>query len=128
MVCIAALNVAVQTPDGLHRLYQHDSTWYAVARGIIDFQIDYRVVWSDGSVRWVANRGQVHRGKSHEGTGLGLSISHGIIKEHGGRITLATSEGEGSTFTIALPLVPSTKSSPVGSGVYTGATSVARSS
>jgi two-component system NtrC family sensor kinase len=38
-----------------------------------------------------------------EGTGLGLSISQGIVKEHGGRITLTTREGEGATFTIQLP-------------------------
>jgi two-component system, NtrC family, sensor kinase len=38
-----------------------------------------------------------------EGTGLGLSISQGIVKEHGGRITLSTREGEGATFTIQLP-------------------------
>ncbi|HSB55103.1 MAG TPA: ATP-binding protein, partial [Gemmatimonadales bacterium] len=38
-----------------------------------------------------------------QGTGLGLSISQGIVKEHGGRITLATRFGAGSTFTIELP-------------------------
>jgi PAS domain S-box-containing protein len=38
-----------------------------------------------------------------EGTGLGLSISQGIVKEHGGRITLATRLGEGATFTLELP-------------------------
>ena len=38
-----------------------------------------------------------------EGTGLGLSISQGIVKEHGGRITLTTSEGRGATFTVELP-------------------------
>src|SRR5262249_10408134 len=27
-----------------------------------DFQVDYRVVWPDGSVHWIANRAQVHRG------------------------------------------------------------------
>ena len=26
-----------------------------------DVQMDYRVVWPDGSVHWVANRAQVHR-------------------------------------------------------------------
>jgi two-component system NtrC family sensor kinase len=38
-----------------------------------------------------------------QGTGLGLSICQGIVKEHGGRIILATREGAGSSFTIELP-------------------------
>ena len=38
-----------------------------------------------------------------QGTGLGLSISQGIVKEHGGRITLATRFGAGCTFTVELP-------------------------
>lgn len=38
-----------------------------------------------------------------EGTGLGLSISQGIVKEHGGRIMLATAPGKGATFTVELP-------------------------
>ena len=40
----------------------------------------------------------------HEGTGLGISISQGIVKEHGGRITLATAPGAGATFTVHLPI------------------------
>lgn len=38
------------------------------------------------------------------GTGLGLSVSSGIIQEHGGRIDVDSTLGEGTTFTIALPL------------------------
>jgi two-component system, NtrC family, sensor kinase len=39
-----------------------------------------------------------------QGTGLGLSVSHGIIKKHGGWITVVSSPGKGSTFTITLPM------------------------
>src|SRR2546426_4392122 len=39
-----------------------------------------------------------------EGTGLGLSICQGIMKEHGGRITLDTRPGAGATFTLELPI------------------------
>jgi two-component system NtrC family sensor kinase len=37
-----------------------------------------------------------------EGTGLGLSICQGIVKEHGGRITLESSPGAGALFTVEL--------------------------
>jgi two-component system NtrC family sensor kinase len=38
-----------------------------------------------------------------EGTGLGLPISQGIVREHGGRITLSTEAGAGATFTVYIP-------------------------
>jgi two-component system NtrC family sensor kinase len=38
-----------------------------------------------------------------EGTGLGLSICQGIVKEHGGSITLDTAPGQGATFRVELP-------------------------
>jgi two-component system, NtrC family, sensor kinase len=41
--------------------------------------------------------------KEGEGTGLGLSICQGIVKEHGGRMTLDARPGAGVTFTVELP-------------------------
>lgn len=37
------------------------------------------------------------------GIGLGLAITERIVKEHGGEITVASSWGEGTTFTMVLP-------------------------
>jgi PAS domain S-box-containing protein len=41
-----------------------------------------------------------------QGTGLGLSISYGIVREHGGMIEVDSKLGEGSHFTIHLPVAP----------------------
>ncbi|KPJ77565.1 MAG: hypothetical protein AMJ54_07580 [Deltaproteobacteria bacterium SG8_13] len=44
-----------------------------------------------------------------EGTGLGLSVSYGIIKNHGGEILVESRAGKGSTFTILLPVMASSR-------------------
>jgi two-component system NtrC family sensor kinase len=38
-----------------------------------------------------------------EGTGLGLSICQGIVKEHGGRLTLVPTQRRGAVFQVELP-------------------------
>ena len=43
------------------------------------------------------------------GTGLGLAIVKHVCANHGGECTVWSVEGEGSTFTLRLPLAPVTR-------------------
>ncbi len=42
--------------------------------------------------------------KENRGTGLGLTVSHGIVQHHGGKMTVKSQPGQGTEFTICLPL------------------------
>lgn len=39
-----------------------------------------------------------------KGTGLGLAVCYGIITDHGGRVSVRSNPGKGTTFTILLPV------------------------
>jgi two-component system sensor histidine kinase BaeS len=51
-------------------------------------------------------RADTARGRGTGGNGLGLAIARQIVLDHRGRIEVRSRLGEGSTFTVTLPLVP----------------------
>ena len=60
--------------------------------------------------------GRASAGRTVEGSGLGLAIVEAIARGHGGRVTLRSSLGAGSQFTLMLPeggLSPEPAETPV---------------
>ncbi len=53
-------------------------------------------------------RVDVARSRERGGTGLGLSIVRNAVERHGGRIRVDSLLGEGTTFTVRLPVEPAT--------------------
>ncbi|MGA2583716.1 MAG: ATP-binding protein [Tepidisphaeraceae bacterium] len=53
-----------------------------------------------------------HSTKGNRGTGLGLAVAKKIVEEHEGSISVKSREGEGSTFTIRLPVYAEKLSDP----------------
>ncbi|MBX7145145.1 MAG: response regulator [Oligoflexia bacterium] len=49
-------------------------------------------------------RGEDTYSKSQEGTGIGLNLTRKLIELNGGRIEVESNEGQGSTFSILMPL------------------------
>lgn len=91
---------------------------YSPAGGVIDFALQANgkhaiiSVHDDGIGIAPEDQARVfepfHRGGNADnipGTGLGLAIVHEAIKAHGGTITLQSALGQGTTFTITLPMI-----------------------
>jgi signal transduction histidine kinase len=47
---------------------------------------------------------RLHSKEAFEGTGIGLAIVKKIVEKHNGIITVSSREGEGTTFTLVLPI------------------------
>ena len=43
-------------------------------------------------------------GRTHEGTGIGLALVEELVKLHGGTVAVRSTPGQGSTFTVSIPL------------------------
>ena len=46
-------------------------------------------------------------GETHAGSGLGLAIARGFVEANGGRISVESTSGQGTTFVVELPVTPS---------------------
>jgi CheY-like chemotaxis protein/anti-sigma regulatory factor (Ser/Thr protein kinase) len=64
--------------------------------------------------------------KGVQSTGLGMSISYGIINRHQGTIVVDSVEGEGTTFTITLPILADAREKRDTGGAMTGRKEKAR--
>jgi two-component system sensor histidine kinase PilS (NtrC family) len=68
----------------------------------------YVIRWSDHGIgmqpQQIQEIFQPFRAFRRGGTGLGLSVVYSIVSDHNGSIKVASQPGEGSTFTIRLPL------------------------
>jgi light-regulated signal transduction histidine kinase (bacteriophytochrome) len=72
-----------------------------------------RIVISDNGIGFdekYANRifgvfQRLHSRNKYQGTGMGLAIARRIAERHMGNITVKSQEGEGSTFTVTLPIM-----------------------
>ncbi len=56
--------------------------------------------------------------KGNDGTGLGLSVVYGIVEQHGGGVSVESTPGSGSSFSVYLPAVCSVVSEDVRSATH----------
>ncbi len=60
------------------------------------------------------------RTRRFEGAGMGLTIVQGLVKLFGGTVDVASTVGEGTTFTVTIPVAPVAAAEPPGAPAQTG--------
>jgi signal transduction histidine kinase len=65
------------------------------------------------------------RARTHEGAGIGLALVHELVRAHHGRVRVTSAEGEGTAFTVWLPLGRRAGVQPGGSSAGEGAVAAA---
>lgn len=84
--------------------FSHDSTVDRIRVAVRDRGIGIAAEDQPVVFRRFARLSRDVDGGRPEGTGLGLYIAQGIVESHGGRISVTSSLGEGSTFYVELPV------------------------
>ena len=127
--------VTVDVPDGLPRVRgfvgELNQVWSNLIENALDAlpeggRVDVRASQEDGRivVRVIDNGSGIpepmmkhmfelfHSTKGNRGTGLGLAVTRKIVEEHEGSISVQSKPGEGTTFTIRLPVEHATLGDP----------------
>jgi two-component system sensor histidine kinase SenX3 len=135
-VALNGVIVEANIPDGLPGILADGEALGSAVRNLLDNAVKYspgqKIVWldaeaEDGAIKIsVRDRGvgisDVDRkrifdrfyradgeiSKRVKGAGLGLSLVKHIVTAHGGTVECASRVGQGSTFTIRLPVAPRT--------------------
>jgi signal transduction histidine kinase len=97
-------NAVKFTPAGGHVTVRTRRSGHSVALEVVDDGIGM----SESDLEHLFQRFYRTSGaieQAIQGTGLGLAIAKAIVEAHDGRITVMSTPGDGTTFSVELPLV-----------------------